>query len=205
VSVSDRWGKITLRGTGLGAFLVMTVVLAWRLSDFGSLSKGAQYGWGVIYALYFFVVLMFLLMAIPARRMRLATQALRAARPGAVVVETSWSVYFTEFFLKRGPLSRKARGRYGYLLLVADERGIELIRPRGLFSFGIVPWPLVKSIRLDLLTAPLASRPKLVIEIHGDSTPYNNVFDLVTEGKEARANASATLAALLAKRPVGRR
>lgn len=146
---------------------------------------------------------MFLLMAIPARRAQGAAQALRSARPEAIVIKTSWSVYFTEFFLKRGPLSRKARGRFGYLLLVADERGIEFIRPRGLFSFGLVPWALVKSIRLDLLTSLLASRPKLVIEIEGDLTPYNNHFDLVHEGKDERASASATLAAVLAKRPSG--
>lgn len=196
-------GKITVRWAGLGALPVMTLILAWRFSDFASLPKDGQFGWGVMYSLCFFAVMMFLLMAIPARRTRRAVQALRSARPGAIVVKTSWSLYFTEFFLKRGPLARKARGRYGYLLLVADERGIEFIRPRGLYSFGLVPWTLVKSVRLDVLTGLLASRPKLVIEIHGDSTPYNNHFDLVPEGKEERARANATLAAILAKRPAG--
>lgn len=203
--MSDRWGKTTLRWLGVAVLLVMTVVLALRLNDFDSQPKAAQNLWITVYSLCSFAVLMVLLIAVPARRARHAAEGVRSARPGAVVVKTSWAELHTEFFLKRVPLSRKARGRAGYLLLVADQSGIELIRPRGLFSFGLIPWALVKDIRLDVLVAPLASRPKLVIEIQGDTTPYRDIFELLPEGKEERARAAESLSAVLAKRPVGRR
>lgn len=183
----------------------MIIVQAWRLNDFGSQPKATQYFWIAVISLSGFAVLMFLLIAVPSLRARLAAEAVRSARPGAVVVKTSWAELHTEYFLKRGPLTRNASGRAGYLLLVADAGGIELIRPRGLFSFGLIPWALVKDIRLDVLTAPLASRPKLVIEIQGGSTPYSNFFELLPEGKEERASAAEKHAAILSKRPVGRR
>ncbi|HKU10215.1 MAG TPA: hypothetical protein VJQ61_03175 [Sinomonas sp.] len=201
--MSDRWGKTALRGICIVVFLVMTVVLVWRLNDFGSMPRAAQNLWVPAYSLYTLGVLMFLGLTVPARRARRAAAVICAERPDAVVVRTYWSALYTAYFLKPGPLCRKARGRGGYLLLVADHNGIELIRPRGRFSFGLVPWGLVRDIRLDALVAPLASRPKLVIEIQGDTTPYKDLFELLPEGKDERARAAESFAAIMAKGPIG--
>lgn len=203
--MSDRRGRTALRRLGMAVLFLVLTVLVWRLSDFGSQPKASQYFWIAVFSLSGFAVLMFLLVAVPARRARQAAEAVRSTRPGAVVVNTSWDGLHTEYFLKRGPLTRKANGRVGYLLLVADQGGIELIRPQGLFSFGLIPWALVEEIRLDVLVAPLASRPKLVIAIQGGSTPYSDIFELLPEGKAERASAAETLAEILSMRPVGRR
>jgi hypothetical protein len=183
----------------------MSVVLIWRLNDFGSMPKPAQALWIPVYSLYALGILMFLGLTVPARRARRAAETIGAERPDAVVVRTYWGALYTAFFLKPGPLCRKARGRGGFLLLVADRKGLEFIRPRGLFSFGLIPWGLVKDVRLDALIAPLASRPKLVFEIQGDTTPYRDLFELLPEGKEERARAVDSLAAILSKGPIGPR
>ncbi len=92
-------------------------------------------------------------------------------------------------------------GRGGRLLVVADRRGIELVRPRGTFSFGLIPWNLVEDIQVQELSNALASRPKLVFEISGQATPFRDRFELLPSGKYERANAGQSLDAILAKRP----
>lgn len=102
--------------------------------------------------------------------------------------------------LGKGPAGGHARGRGGRILVVADDGGIELIRPRGAFSFGLIPWSLVHEVRLEELSGPLASRPKLVFEIHGNATPFQDRFELLPEGKDERSHAAQSLEAILAKR-----
>lgn len=167
----------------------------------GSRSRGADVLWDLLLGLAIFGVLMFFLLAVPASRARKVAEALRVARPDAVIVGTYWGAGYTDFFLRPGPLMRHARGRGGRILLIADERGIELVRPRGEFSFGLIPWNLVKEVRLDELTSPLASRPKLVFEIHGSATPFQDHFELLPTGKDEQARAAQSLKAILAKHP----
>jgi hypothetical protein len=167
----------------------------------GIRSRGTEMLWDLLLALVIVGLLMFFLLAIPIRRARKTAEAVRAARPDAVVVETYWAVEHTGFFLRPGPLLRHARGRGGRVLAVADGRGIELIRPRRALSFGLIPWSLVQDVRLEELNAPLASRPKLVFEIQGRSTPFQDRFELLPTGKEQRARAVQSLNAILAKRP----
>lgn len=102
----------------------------------------------------------------------------------ALFVATYWGSGFTDFFLRPGPLVRQAGGRGGRILLIVDERGIELVRPRGRFSFGQIPWNLVNGIRLEELKLPLATRPKFVFDIHGSSTPFEDHFELLPTGKD---------------------
>jgi hypothetical protein len=158
--------------------------------------------WDVLLALAIFGILMFFLLALPANKTRKSAEVLRAARRDAVVVGTYWGAGYTDFFLRPGPLARHARGRGGRVLVVADGRGIELIRPQGAFSFGLIPWSLVEEVRLEDLSGALASRPKLVFEIQGRSTPFQDRFELLPVGKNERLRAIQSLDAILAKRPV---
>lgn len=167
----------------------------------GSRSGSADVLWDLLLGLAIFGVLMFFLLAVPASTARKMAEALRVARPDAVIVGTYWGAGYTDFFLRPGPLMRHARGRGGRILIIADERGIELVRPRGEFSFGLIPWNLVKEIRLDELTSPLASRPRLVFKIHGSVTPFQNRFELLPTGKDEQSRAAQSLKAILAKHP----
>lgn len=96
---------------------------------------------------------------------------------------------------------RHARGRGGRILLIAVERGIELVRRRGEISFGLIPWNLVKEIRLEELKSLLTTRPKLVFEILGSATPFQDHFELLPTGKDEQARAAQSLKAILAKHP----
>jgi hypothetical protein len=180
--------------------LVATAVLFTVRFSIGARSRGAETLWDLLLALAIFGILMFFLLALPADRARKAAEALRAARPDAVVVGTYWGAGYTDFFLRVGPLVRHARGRGGRVLVVADGRGIELVRPQGAFSFGLIPWNLVEEVRLEDLSGPLASRPKLVFEIQGGSTPFQDRFELLPTGKAERVGAVQSLDAILAKR-----
>jgi hypothetical protein len=165
-------------------------------------SRGMETLWDLLLALAIVGVLMFFLLAVAASRTKKAAEAVRAARPVAVVIGTYWGTGYTDFFLRPGPLMRQTRGCGGRVLVVADGRGIELIRPRGAFSFGLIPWSLVEEVRLEGLSGPLASRPKLVFEIQGRSTPFQDRFELLPTGKKERLLAAQSLDAILAKRPV---
>jgi hypothetical protein len=181
--------------------LVAMAVLFIARFSIGAGSRGTETLWDLLLALAIVGVLMFFLLAVPASRARKAAEAVRAARPDAVVVGTYWGAEYTDFFLRPGPLMRQTRGRGGRVLVVADARGIELVRPQGAFSFGLIPWSLVEGVRLEDLSGPLASRPKLVFEIQGRSTPFQDRFELLPTGKVEQARAVESLDAILAKRP----
>lgn len=181
--------------------LAATAVLFTARFIIGARSRGADVIWDLLLALAIFGVLMFFLLAVPAGKTRKAVEELRAARPDAVIVGTYWAAGYTDFFLRPGPLMRHARGRSGRIILIADGRGIELVRPRGEFSFGLIPWSLVKEIRLGELKSPLATRPKFVFEIYGGSTPFQDHFELLPTGKDEQARAAQSLKAILAKHP----
>jgi hypothetical protein len=198
--MTERPSKSRAPALRLVLLAAMAVLFTARFF-IGARSRGAETLWDLLLALAIFGVLMFFLLTVPASRARKAAGALRVARPDAVIVETYWGVGFTDFFLRPGPLMRHARGRGGRILVIADGRGIELVRPQGKFSFGLIPWNLVKEIRLEELKSPLASRPKLVFEIHGTTTPFQDHFELLPTGKEEQARAAQSLNAILAKHP----
>lgn len=56
-------------------------------------------------------------------------------------------------------------------------------------------------VRLEELSGPLASRPKLVFGIHGSGTPFQDRFELLPESKDERSRAAQSLDAILANRP----
>ena len=198
--MTERPSKSRVPALRIFLLVAMAVLFVARFS-IGARSRGTETLWDLLLALAIVGVLMFFLLAVPASRARKAAEAVRAARPAAVVIGTYWGAGYTDFFLRPGPLMRHARGRGGRVLVVADGRGIELVRPQGAFSFGLIPWSLVEEIRLEELRLPLASRPKLVFEIHGSATPFQDRFELLPEGKEERARAAQSLDAILAKHP----
>lgn len=181
-------------------FSLTAVLLAVRFM-IGARSGRVDVVTDLVIALAIVGVLLFILVAVPVSRAGKATAAARASDPDAVVATAYWADGYTDFFLKPGPLTRHALGRGGYVLIVADRRGIELRKTRGSFSFGLISWGLVKEIRLEELSGALASRPKLVFEINGSGTPFQDRFELLPTGKEERSRASMTLDAILAKRP----
>jgi hypothetical protein len=198
--MTERPSKSRVPALRIILLVAMAVLFTVRFS-IGARSRGTDALWDLLLALAIVGVLMFLLLAVPANRSRKAAEALRSARPDAVVVATYWGAGYTDFFLRPGPLMKHAKGRGGRVLVVADRRGIELVRPQGEFSFGSIPWSLVDEVRLEELGGPLANRPKLVFKIQGDSTPFQDRFELLPEGKEERAHAALSLSAILANRP----
>lgn len=198
--MTDNPSKSRMPALRIVLLMAMAVLFTARFS-IGAGSRGMETLWDLLLALAIVGVLMFFLLAVPAGRARKAAEAVRAARPDAVVVGTYWGAGYTDFFLRPGPLMRQTRGRGGRVLVVADGRGIELVRPEWAFSFGLIPWSLVEDVRLDNLSGPLASRPKLVFEIQGTSTPFRDRFELLPTGKQERIRAVQSLDAILARRP----
>jgi hypothetical protein len=198
--MTERPSKSRVSALRIFLLVAMAVLFVARFS-IGALSRGTEALWDLLLALAIAGVLMFFLLTVPASRARKAAEAVRAARPDAVVIGTYWGAGYTDFFLRPGPLMRNARGRGGRILVVADGRGIELVRPQGKFSFGLIPWSLVDEVRLGELSGAMASRPKFVFEIQGRATPFQNHFELLPSGKEERARAVQSLNSILAKRP----
>jgi hypothetical protein len=198
--MTERPSKSRVPALRIVLLAAMAVLFTARIS-IGARSRGTETLWDLLLALAIVGVLMFFLLAVSASRARKAAEAVRAARPDAVVVGTYWGAGYTDFFLRPGPLMRQTRGRGGRVLVVADGRGIELVRPQGAFSFGLIPWSLVEEIRLEELRLPLASRPKLAFEIQGTSTPFRDRFELLPTGKEERVRAVQSVDAILARRP----
>lgn len=127
---------------------------------------------------------------------------LQLDHPGALVVDTFWTGQELGRFLKKGPLISKAKGRGFILDLVADARGLQLVRQRRRpVHFGIVPWEQVVSVRMETLRRPLSRRALLVIEIQSWGTPYVAVIRLVPSGRQNRETGMALADMILAKRP----
>ncbi|GAB2740736.1 hypothetical protein [Sinomonas soli] len=123
-----------------------------------------------------------------------AVEEIRAARPGAVVVRCLASQLYTGLFLKPG--QSMARTRDGdYVLLVADDEGIEVFGIRKKTWFGLVPWDRVGSISLGSVRAPLRSRPTIIVDIDARYTPYIDQFELLLEGPD-RGRPAEVLAAI---------
>ena len=127
---------------------------------------------------------------------------LQLAHPGALVVDTFWTGPELGRFLKKGPLSPKAKGTGYILALIADARGLQLVRPRRRpVYFGLVPWEQVVSVRMETLRRPLERRAMVVIEIESWGTPYVAVFRLVPSGRQNRETGMDLAEMILAKRP----
>jgi hypothetical protein len=127
---------------------------------------------------------------------------LQLDHPGALVVDTFWTGQELGRFLKKGPLTSKTKGRGFILDLVADARGLQLVRQRRRpVYFGVVPWEQVVSVRRETLRRPLGRRALLVIEIESWGTPYVAVIRLVPSGRQNRETGMALADLILAKRP----
>ena len=127
---------------------------------------------------------------------------LQLNHPRALVVDTFWTGQELGRFLKKGPLSSKAKGTGFILDLVADARGLQLVRQRRQpVYFGLVPWEQVISVRMETLRRPLGRRPLLVIEIDSWDTPYVAVIRLVPSGRQNRETGMALADMVLAKKP----
>ena len=117
-------------------------------------------------------------------------------------METFWTGQELGRFLKKGPLITKAKGRGFILDLVADARGLQLVRQRRQpVYFGFVPWEQVVSVRMETLRRPLSRRAQFVIEIESWDTPYVAVIRLVPSGRQNRETGMALADMILAKRP----
>ena len=136
------------------------------------------------------------------RKARTFKRQLQLAHPGALVVDTFWTGRELGRFLKKSPLRSKAKGT-GYILdLVADARGLQLVRQRRRpVYFGLVPWEQVVSVRMETLRRPLERRAMVVIEIESWDTPYVTVIRLVPSGRQNRETGMALAEMILAKRP----
>jgi hypothetical protein len=127
---------------------------------------------------------------------------LQLDHPGALVVDTFWTGRELGRFLKKGPLTSKAKGTGFVLDLVADDRGLQLVRQRRRpVYFGLVPWEQVVSVRMETLRRPLSRRPLVVIEVESWGTPYVAVIRLVPSGRQNTETGLALADMILAKRP----
>lgn len=99
-------------------------------------------------------------------------------------------------------MTSKTKGRGFILDLVADARGLQLVRQRRRpVYFGFVPWGQVVSVRMETLRRPLSRRALLVIEIESWDTPYVAVIRLVPSGRQNGETGMALADMILAKRP----
>ena len=127
---------------------------------------------------------------------------LQLDHPGALVVDTFWTGRELGRFLKKGPLTSKTKGTGFVLDLVADDRGLQLVRQRRRpVYFGLVPWEQVVSVRMETLRRPLSRRPLVVIEVESWGTPYVAVIRLVPSGRQNTETGLALADMILAKRP----
>ena len=127
---------------------------------------------------------------------------LQLDHPGALVVDTFWTGRELGRFLKKGPLTSKTKGIGFVLELVADDRGLQLVRQRRRsVYFGLVPWEQVVSVRMETLRRPLSRRPLVVIEVESWGTPYVAVIRLVPSGRQNTETGLALADMILAKRP----
>ena len=127
---------------------------------------------------------------------------LQLDHPGAIVVDTFWTGRELGRFLKKGPLTSKTKGTGFVLDLVADDRGLQLVRQRRRpVYFGLVPWEQVVSVRMETLRRPLSRRPLVVIEVESWGTPYVAVIRLVPSGRQNTETGLALADMILAKRP----
>lgn len=127
---------------------------------------------------------------------------LQLDHPGALVVDTFWTGQELGRFLKKGPLTSKTKGIGFVLDLVADDRGLQLVRQRRRpVYFGLVPWEQVVAVRMETLRRPLSRRPLVVIEVESWGTPYVAVIRLVPSGRQNTETGLALADMILAKRP----
>src|SRR6478609_820882 len=127
---------------------------------------------------------------------------LQLDHPGALVVDTFWTGRELGRFLKKGPLTSKTKGTGFVLDLVADDRGVQLVRQRRRpVYFGLVPWEQVVAVRMETLRRPLSRRPLVVIEVESWGTPYVAVIRLVPSGRQNTETGLALADMILAKRP----
>jgi hypothetical protein len=128
---------------------------------------------------------------------------LQLNHPGALVVDTLWTGRELGRFLKKGPLTSKTKGTGFILDLIADARGLQLVRQRRQpVFFGLVPWEKVVSVRMETLRRPVSRRPMLVIEIDSWGTPYVPIIRLVPSGRQNRETGMALADMILAKKPL---
>ncbi|MEZ2392163.1 hypothetical protein AB6813_22015 [bacterium RCC_150] len=127
---------------------------------------------------------------------------LQLDHPGAIVVDTFWTPRQLRRFLKKGQSTSKTKGTGFILDLVADSRGLQLVRHRRQpVYFGLVPWEQVFSVRMEILRKPIGRRPMLVLEIEPGNTPYVAIIYLMPSGRQNKETGMALADMILAKRP----
>ncbi|RAX44986.1 hypothetical protein DQ354_12855 [Arthrobacter sp. AQ5-06] len=188
-------------GTALGVFGVAALLVKL----FVKFNEAISYPDGLK---VFGVALLIMAVAIPLwlawlfRKARTFKTRLQLDHSGALIVDTFWTGQELGRFLKKGPLTPKAKGTGFILDLVADARGLQLVRQRRRpVYFGFVPWEQVVSVRMETLRRPLSRRPLLVIEIDSWNTPYVAVIRLVPSGRQNRETGMTLADRILAKRP----
>lgn len=195
MSTERRLGR-TLGAVGIAVLLVNLIV---QVNEALSYPDGLK---------VFGVALLIMAVTIPPwlawlfHKARTFKTRLQLDHPGALVVDTFWTGQELGRFLKKGPLISKAKGTGFILDLVADARGLQLVRQRRQpVYFGFVPWEQVVSLRMETLRRPLSRRPLLVIEIESWGTPYVAVIRLAPSGRQNRETGMALADMILAKRP----
>jgi hypothetical protein len=188
-------------GTGLGVIGVaaLLVKLLVKLNEVISYPDGLKV-LGV--AMLILAVAIPLWLAWAFQKARKFRTRLQLDHPEALVVDTFWTGRELGRFLKKGPLTPKTKGTGFILDLVADARGLQLVRQRRRpVYFGLVPWDQVVSVRMETLQRPLSRHPLLVIEIESWNTPYVAVIRLVPSGRQNRETGATLADRILKKRP----
>lgn len=129
-------------------------------------------------------------------------ERLQTDHPAALVVDTFWTSKELGRFLKKGPMAKKAKGAGFILDLIADARGLQLVRQRrSPVYFGLVPWEKVISVRMETLRRPLERRPLLVLEVESFDTPYVAIIRLVPSGRQNKESGVELADMILAQCP----
>lgn len=135
-------------------------------------------------------------------RARTFKARLQQDHPGALIVDTFWTPKELGRFLKKGFFTAETRGLGFILDVVADSRGIELVREgRRPVYFGLVPWDHVIAVQMEEFRKPLGRRPLLILEVDSWNTPYVAAIRLLPSGRQNRESGAALAELILAQRP----
>jgi hypothetical protein len=198
--MNDQPGKSGLHRFHFALLLVAAAVVLARLIRYRS-DMGKTDGWLIgVCAVSAMVASFLVLIVVPAVRARRSAAAIRAQRPTAVVLTSYWAENSTAPFLKPGRLAEEAKGRGYFIQVIADENGLEVRRPLRHASFGTIPWAAVRDVRLEQFGVSSGARPKVVIALGANASPYADYFEVLPQGRNGHARAAEFVDSLLARR-----
>jgi hypothetical protein len=198
--MNDQRGKPGLHGFHFALLLVAAVAVLARLIRYRS-DMGKSDGWLIATcALTAMAVMFLILIVVPAVRAKRSAAAVRAERPTAVVLTSYWAENSTASFLKSGRIVEEAKGRAFFIQVIADEHGLEVRRPLRNASFGTIPWAAVRDVRLEQFGGSSRARPKVVIALGANASPYADYFEILPQGRGGHAHAADFVDSLLARR-----